>query len=50
MEEHFMRPIYIAVTLAAGIALSASMGLAQGAAPAGPYKVLKTARVGRRRF
>jgi DNA-binding beta-propeller fold protein YncE len=48
-REYFMRPICLAVVVAAGIALSASMGLAglaqQGAA-AGPYKILKTAKVG----
>ena len=41
-----MRPIFLAVVVAAGIALSASMGLAQRGAAAGPYKVLKIARVG----
>ena len=41
-----MRPFCLAVVLAAGIAMLASMGLAQHAPTAGPYKVLKTAKVG----
>jgi len=41
-----MRPIRLALVLAAGITLLASMGLAQHAPTAGPYKVLKTAKVG----
>ena len=40
-----MRPFCSAVVLAAGIAMLASLGLAQAPA-AGPYKVLKTAKVG----
>jgi hypothetical protein len=35
-----------AVLLAAGIATLAGMGLAQEAPTAGPYRVLKTAKVG----
>jgi DNA-binding beta-propeller fold protein YncE len=45
-REYFMRPFRLALALAAGIALLASMGLAQRAPTAGPYKVLKTAKVG----
>ena len=41
-----MRPLCLAVVLATGIAMSASMGLAQHAPSAGPYKILKTAKVG----
>jgi len=41
-----MRPFYLAVVFAAAIAMSASIGLAQHAPTAGPYKVLKTAKVG----
>ena len=41
-----MRPICLAVLLGAGIAMVSSMGLAQQVSPAGPYKVLKTAKVG----
>jgi len=41
-----MRPFCLAVVLTAGIAMSASMGLAQHAPSAGPYKILKTAKVG----
>lgn len=41
-----MRPIFLAVVVAVGVALSASMGLAQRGAAAGPYKVLKMSRVG----
>jgi len=41
-----MRPFCLAVVLAAGIALLASMGLAQHAPTAGPYELLKTAKVG----
>jgi DNA-binding beta-propeller fold protein YncE len=41
-----MRPFRLALVLAAGIAVLASMGLAQQAPTAGPYKVLKTAKVG----
>jgi hypothetical protein len=42
----FMRPFRVALVLVAGIAVLASMGLAQQAPTAGPYKVLKTAKVG----
>ena len=41
-----MRPFCLAGVLAAGIAMLASLGLAQQAPTAGPYKVLKTAKVG----
>jgi hypothetical protein len=41
-----MRPFCLAVVLAAGIAMLASMGLAQHAPAAGPYKVLRTVKVG----
>jgi hypothetical protein len=37
-----MRPFCLAVVIAAGIAMSSSIGMAQN----GPYKVLKTAKVG----
>jgi len=40
-----MRPICLAVVLAAGIAMWASTGLARHAST-GPYKILKTAKVG----
>ena len=45
-RKYFMRPTCLAFVFAAGIAVLASMGLAQHAPTAGPYKVLKTARVG----
>src|SRR4029077_17629371 len=45
-RRYFMRPFYLAVVFAAAIAMSASIGLAQHAPTAGPYKVLKTAKVG----
>ena len=41
-----MRPFCLAFVLATGIAMLASSGLAQHAPTAGPYKVLKTAKVG----
>src|SRR5580704_11566655 len=41
-----MRPFYLRGLLAAGIAMLASMGLAQHDQTADPYKVLKTAKVG----
>ena len=41
-----MRPFCLVVVLAAGIAMSASLGLSQSASTAGPYKILKTAKVG----
>src|SRR6202049_3398716 len=41
-----MRRLCLGVVLAAGIAMLASMGRAQDASTAGPYKVLKTAKVG----
>src|SRR5690242_4885210 len=45
-REYFMRRFGLTVVLAAGIAILASTGLAQHDAAAGPYKVLKTAKVG----
>ena len=41
-----MRLIYPVAIFAAGIALAASLGLAQQASPAGPYQVLKKVKVG----
>ena len=41
-----MRPLCLGVVFAAGIAIFASIGLAQHDPTAGPYKVLKTAKVG----
>src|ERR1700681_4928480 len=41
-----MRPFFLGVVLAAGIAMFASTGLTEQAPTAGPYKVLKTAKVG----
>jgi hypothetical protein len=41
-----MRRFYLFVVLVAGVALLASLGSAQQAPAAGPYKVLKTAKVG----
>ena len=41
-----MRPFRLAFVLAVGIAMLASLGLAQQSPTAGPYKVLKTAKVG----
>lgn len=41
-----MRPFCLAVVLAAGIATLASTGLSQQGLTTGPYKILKTARVG----
>src|SRR5579859_845387 len=46
MEEIFMRPPRLALVLAAGIAVLASLASAQQAPTGGPYKVLKTAKVG----
>src|SRR5205807_9851067 len=45
-RKYFMRPFCLAVVIAAGIAMSSSTGVAQHAPTAGPYKVLKTAKVG----
>src|SRR5580692_3690476 len=45
-RKYFMRPFYLRGLLAAGIAMLASMGLAQQDPTSGPYKVLKTAKVG----
>jgi DNA-binding beta-propeller fold protein YncE len=41
-----MRKFCLTIVLAAGIAMLASMGWAQDGPTAGPYKVLKTAKVG----
>ena len=41
-----MRPFCLAVVLVAGIAMLGSVGLAQHDPTSGPYKVLKTAKVG----
>jgi hypothetical protein len=41
-----MRRFSLTVLLAAGIAMLASLGLAQQAPTAGPYKIMKTAKVG----
>jgi hypothetical protein len=41
-----MRPIFLLVALVVGIAMLATMGSAQQTASAGPYKILKTAKVG----
>jgi len=41
-----MRTFRLALLLATGIALAASIGLARPASDAGPYKVLKMAKVG----
>ena len=41
-----MRTFRLALLLATGIALAASIGLARPASNAGPYKVLKMAKVG----
>src|ERR1019366_10048866 len=45
-RKYFVRPFRLAVVLAAGIAMLASMGLAQHAPTAGPYKILNTTKVG----
>ncbi len=41
-----MRPFCLTVLIAAGIAMSSPIGVAQHAPTAGPYKVLKTTKVG----
>ncbi len=41
-----MRPVRVAFLLALSISLPASIGLAQHSSTSGPYKVLKTAKVG----
>ena len=41
-----MRPFVLAVALVAGMALCASMGSSQQAQTAGPYKIIKTVKVG----
>jgi DNA-binding beta-propeller fold protein YncE len=41
-----MRPLCLGIVLAAAIAILATAGLAQKDAAAGPYKVIKTAKVG----
>jgi hypothetical protein len=45
-RKYIMRPFCLAVVIAAGIAMSASIGLAQHDPTAGPYKVLKTVKAG----
>src|SRR5208282_6399338 len=45
-RKYSMRPFCFAVVVAAGIAMLVSVGEAQEAPAAGPYKVLKTAKVG----
>src|SRR5208282_6086429 len=45
-RKYSMRPFRFAVVLAAGMAMLGAMGSAQEAPAAGPYKVLKTAKVG----
>src|ERR1700693_1351714 len=45
-EEIFMRPLFLVFVLAIGIAMLASLGLAQKALTAGPYRIVKTAKVG----
>jgi DNA-binding beta-propeller fold protein YncE len=45
-RKYIMRPFCLAVVIAAGIAMSASIGLAQHDSTAGPYKVLKTVKAG----
>jgi hypothetical protein len=45
-RKYFMRPFHLTVVLTAGIVILASVGSAQKAPTAGPYKVLKTVRVG----
>jgi len=40
------RPVFLAILLSAAMAMLSSLGSAQNAATAGPYKVLKTAKVG----
>src|SRR5256884_130258 len=44
--NYFMRPFCLVLVLAAVMAMLASMGLAQQAPTAGPYKILKTVKVG----
>lgn len=41
-----MRPLWLAVIVSVGIATFGSMALGQHEYPAGPYRVLKTAKVG----
>jgi DNA-binding beta-propeller fold protein YncE len=45
-RKNCMRPFCLAVVLAAGIVMLASIGLAKQAPTVGPYKLLKTAKVG----
>src|ERR1700674_5131604 len=45
-RKYFMRPFCLTVLIAAGIAMSSPIGVAQHAPTAGPYKVLKTTKVG----
>src|ERR1700676_5293464 len=44
-EEIFMRPFFLAFVLAVGIAMLASLGLAQKALTPVPYNIVKTAKV-----
>jgi hypothetical protein len=45
-RKYFMRPFHLTAVLTAGIVILASVGSAQNAPTAGPYKVLKTVRAG----
>jgi hypothetical protein len=45
-RKYFMRPFHLTMVLTAGIVILASVGSAQNAPTAGPYKVLKTVKVG----
>src|SRR4029077_19921078 len=45
-RRYLMRRLCSPVVIALGIAMLASLGLAQQAPTAGPYKILKTAKVG----
>src|SRR6202162_4049310 len=45
-RKYLMRPLWLALVLAIGSMALACVGLAQQGSPAGPYKVLKTAKVG----
>src|SRR5882724_3269727 len=46
MREYCMRQFYLALLVAAGMVMLSSTGIAQQAPTTGPYKVLKTVRVG----
>src|SRR5580698_9935582 len=45
-REYFMRPFCLTVLIAALIAMASSIAMAQTAPTEGPYKVLKTVKVG----